>query len=308
MVDVQAGPTAKSAPSEPRRPRRVLRGGKGVASQCVALVSTVLNFAVARGLRPDNPARGVKKPPTRKVERFLSSDEITSLATAIEAETQRTGNLYPGAAVKLLLLTGARRNEIMQLQWRHVDFERHCLGCPIAKPAPRSSFSAACIEHSGQPAASIRQSFRYSWHACWLRPDRHRQSLVSDPKDCWLVRCAPARPEALVCLNRRRWWPQPAGDRGVARPQARRHHGAICSLGNRPPAHRQRSCRQENCRSDGDHGRRCRSYRKCHCRLRPGAAEADPRSATTNGATHYKNSISYSVRLSRDFQPASTPL
>jgi integrase len=137
MVDVQDGRTAKSTPRGPRQPGSVLRGGKGVASQCVALVSTVLNFAVARGLRPDNPARGIKKPPTRKVERFLSSDEIASLATTIEAEKQRTSNPYPGAAIKLLLLTGARRNEIMQVQWRHVDFERHCLRLPDSKTGPK---------------------------------------------------------------------------------------------------------------------------------------------------------------------------
>jgi integrase len=79
-------------------------------------MSTVLAFAVARGLRSDNPARGVKKPPARKMERFLSKDEIARLAAALDAESTRTGNPYPAAAIKLLLLTGGRRSEILGLQ------------------------------------------------------------------------------------------------------------------------------------------------------------------------------------------------
>ena len=58
-------------------------GGAGVAGQCVTLVSTVLSFAVKRGLRSDNPALGIKKPPVRKMERFLSEEEITRLAAAL---------------------------------------------------------------------------------------------------------------------------------------------------------------------------------------------------------------------------------
>jgi integrase len=35
--------------------------------------------------------------------------------------------------IKLLLLTGCRRGEIIGLQWGHVDFERHCLRLPDSK-------------------------------------------------------------------------------------------------------------------------------------------------------------------------------
>lgn len=40
-------------------------GGNGVAAQRLPLTSTI--FAVGRGLCADNPARGVKKAPVRKV-------------------------------------------------------------------------------------------------------------------------------------------------------------------------------------------------------------------------------------------------
>ena len=134
LIDVKGGRTAAPKPeAKERRPGKIATGGSGVAAQCVVLMSALLTFAVARGLRSDNPARGVKKPPVRKMERFLAEDEIARLALALDAKSARTGNPYPAAAIKLLLLTGARRGEILGLQWQHVDFERQCLRLPDSK-------------------------------------------------------------------------------------------------------------------------------------------------------------------------------
>ena len=108
-------------------------GGSGVAGQCVTLMSTILSFAVKRGLRPDNPAQGIKRPPIRRMERFLSEQEISRLAVALDAEAVASGNPYPSAAIKLLLLTGCRRGEMQMLKWEHVDFERQCLRLPDSK-------------------------------------------------------------------------------------------------------------------------------------------------------------------------------
>jgi DDE domain len=43
-----------------------------------------LRVAVERGLWADNPARGVRKAPVRKVERFLSEAEIAQLAEGLD--------------------------------------------------------------------------------------------------------------------------------------------------------------------------------------------------------------------------------
>jgi integrase len=125
-------------------------GGKGTAAQCVALVSSIFAFAVERRLCTDNPARGVKKAPVRKVERFLSEAEIARLADALDAEAQVSGNPYPSAAIKLLLLTGCRRGEIVNLLWQHVDFERECLRLPDSK-------TGAKIVYLNAPARTLLQ-------------------------------------------------------------------------------------------------------------------------------------------------------
>jgi integrase len=131
---VSAGRTAEnSTTTEKRRPGSIATGGKGAAAQCVALVSSIYAFAIGRGLRADNPARGVKKAPVRKIERFLSEAEIAGLAEALDTEAQQSKNPYPATAIKLLLLTGCRRGEIVNLRWGHVDFERECLRLPDSK-------------------------------------------------------------------------------------------------------------------------------------------------------------------------------
>ena len=96
-------------------------------------MSSIYAFAISRGVCVDNPARGVKKAPVRKLERFLSEAEIARLAEALDAEAQISGNPYPSAAIRLLLLTGCRKSDISICCWDHVDFERECLRLPDSK-------------------------------------------------------------------------------------------------------------------------------------------------------------------------------
>jgi integrase len=126
IVDVIAGKTAERERNRQRLGAQV-RGGQGAAAQCATLLGTLLAFAIGRGLRTDNPAHGVKKPPVRKMERFLSEVEIGRLAIALDSYVKGGGNRFAATAIRLLLLTGARRNEILSLEWRGVDFEHNCL-------------------------------------------------------------------------------------------------------------------------------------------------------------------------------------
>jgi integrase len=148
---VAAGKTAKTIESgDKRRAGSTATGGKGAAAQCVALVSSIYAFAIGRALCAGNPARGVKKAPVRKIERFLTEAEFARLAEALDAEAQRSGNLYPPAAIKLLLFTGCRKGEITNLQWGHVDFERECLRLPDSK-------SGAKVVYLNAPARALLQ-------------------------------------------------------------------------------------------------------------------------------------------------------
>jgi integrase len=115
-------------------------GGKGVANRCLALVSKMFNLAERWGWRPNgsNPCRHVDHYPENKRERFLSDKELAKLADALnKAESE---NPYAVAAIRILIFTGARKAEILNLEWAHVDMERAMLTLPDSKTGAKAVF------------------------------------------------------------------------------------------------------------------------------------------------------------------------
>ena len=117
--DVAAGKTARDEGSG--RERRIIRGGPGVAVRALGMLSAMLAFAVTRGLRPDNPAEGVRKLPSAPRERMLSPIELARLGEALEAAAREGEPWQAMGLVRLLALTGMRRDEARTLRWEHVD-------------------------------------------------------------------------------------------------------------------------------------------------------------------------------------------
>ncbi len=131
----------------------------GAANRAVSLVSAIWNWAAARDevASGANPAKGVARYPESAKERFLSSDEFRRLGEALSrAETEglpygvneqgpnakhapkpenrkRVIDPHAAAAIRLLILTGARLREILHARWESVDFERGILFLPDSK-------------------------------------------------------------------------------------------------------------------------------------------------------------------------------
>lgn len=134
LLDVAAGFTARTARSRKKRGLSRVRGGKGAANSVVRTLSAALGFGVARGVRLDNPAVGVPRFPERKIERFLSPAELARLGEALAAaEAIGVESQYAVAAIRLLALTGCRRNEILTLKWAYIDYGHKCLRLPDSK-------------------------------------------------------------------------------------------------------------------------------------------------------------------------------
>ncbi|MGI9357261.1 MAG: tyrosine-type recombinase/integrase [Rhizobiaceae bacterium] len=137
LADVANGKTAADVKNG-KQSRSIVRGGKGTASRTLGFLGAILKFAVDRGLRGDNPCRGIRRYQDRKIERYLSKQELMNLGrTLVEAEKVGT-NVYAIAAVRLLLLTGARKNEILSLKWDWVDFDRSLLRLPDSKTGSKA--------------------------------------------------------------------------------------------------------------------------------------------------------------------------
>ena len=121
----------------------VVTGGTGVANRCLSLLSKMFNLAELWGLRPEhsNPVRHVEKYREGKKERYLSSAEFERLAQVLaDRERDGTESPYPIAALRLLILTGARLGEALSLRWDYVDFDQRALRLPDSKTGRKVVF------------------------------------------------------------------------------------------------------------------------------------------------------------------------
>ena len=112
-----------------------------MANQAVDTLSRIYNVAEDRGLIPEgsNPCRFTVKNRERKRERFLTDEEFRRLGRVLaEAETCKGVSVHAVAAIRLLMLTGCRRNEILTLRWDEVDLEAKELRLADSKTGART--------------------------------------------------------------------------------------------------------------------------------------------------------------------------
>jgi integrase len=133
-------------------------------------------------MRTDNPCRGLERNREHPRQRYLSSEELVRLMTALDSyRDHRTAAIF-----ELLLLTGARRGEVLRMKWSDVDLktgiwvkshantkqkERHEV--PLSAPA-RAVLSALLADAddpegyifpAGRGAGGPRRSVEKAWIA-----------------------------------------------------------------------------------------------------------------------------------------------
>ncbi len=117
-----------------------LRDTPVLANRAVHLLSRMYTLAEAWALAPAgrNPCRGLRRYRTRKRERFLTAEEYRRLGRALK-QAEAEGEIWPPAiaAIRLLVLTGCRRGEILNLGWDDVDRTAGDLRLRDAKAGPR---------------------------------------------------------------------------------------------------------------------------------------------------------------------------
>lgn len=89
------------------------------ANRVRALLSKMMNLARAWEWRDDNPCEGVPKFREEKRERWLSTQEIERLCDALD----KYSNQSVANAIRLMLLTGARKSEALTARWEDFNLE-----------------------------------------------------------------------------------------------------------------------------------------------------------------------------------------
>jgi integrase len=111
------------------------------ANVTLTVLSSLLSWAMDQRLMPrgENPCAHIKRFGETKRDRFLSLPELTRLAEALDrAEAEGAHSIYALAAIRLLILTGARLNEVLTLEWSHVSLDMGRLSLPVSKTGQKA--------------------------------------------------------------------------------------------------------------------------------------------------------------------------
>lgn len=103
----------------------------GTTNRVLILIRFIFNLARKWKIPGvgENPTFGLSTAPDVQRDRFLSPEETQRLIASINVDENRSA----AQTIMMLLLTGARRNEVSHAKWDYVDWERRTLLVPVSK-------------------------------------------------------------------------------------------------------------------------------------------------------------------------------
>jgi integrase len=165
--------------------RKITAHGTPVrANRTAALLSKMFNLAIRWEMRSDNPATRIERNGEERRNRYLAGDELRRLTEALAASrNQRAAN-----AIRLLLLTGARRGEVLGARWDQFDLDAGVWTKP-------SSHTKQKREHRvplSAPARQLLAEMRQSAESPFLFPTRSKSGHMEEIKAPWRTLCKAA--------------------------------------------------------------------------------------------------------------------
>jgi integrase len=153
---------------------------QAAGNQVVALLSKAFNLAEDWEWREanSNPCQRVKKYKIKEKELILSPEQIGQLDHAMTAMT-RDGQIRPefAAFIRLLMLTGCRKCEVMHARTEWLDMERGLLLLPDSKVGQRKiQLSPAAMNIAAALKANSGE---------WLIPGRRNGQPLQTPYKVW---------------------------------------------------------------------------------------------------------------------------
>ena len=177
---------------------RSLGGTPRQANFVLAICSKAFSLAEVWNMRPDgsNPCRRIERYPENERERFLSGKELGRLGAMLrlaesnglpwtvnearpkskhlpKVENRRT--VYPRvttAAIQLLLLTGCRLSEVLNLEWKRINYDDGTITLSETK-SDRMGNAVRQVVAMNAPARKVLKSLPGPQYSPWVLPSRN---------------------------------------------------------------------------------------------------------------------------------------
>jgi len=151
------------------------------ANRTLEVLSKMFNLAEEWGYRPEgtNPRKGVRKYPEKKRERYLSEAELRRIGEVLDEMTAERIEMPSAiAALRLLMLTGCRLNEILTLRWKHVHLRTTELRLEDSK-------TGAKVVVLGEAAVEVLRSLPRDPDNSWALPGKVTGGRLTDLQPFW---------------------------------------------------------------------------------------------------------------------------
>ena len=155
--------------------QHALRATPGTANAAIDVLKRMFALAEAWELVPPgrNPCRRLRRYRTRKRERFLTPEEYRRLGRVLREDD--TSWPPAVAAIRFLLLTGCRRDEVLRLRWDDVDRAAGELRLRDTKTGPRM------VPLTGPVLDALPQR----GDSPWVFPDQSGEKRISNLYHYW---------------------------------------------------------------------------------------------------------------------------
>lgn len=151
------------------------RGGTYQANRALERIRALYNKAIEWGWEGVNPSIGIKKFKEKSRDRFIQPNELPLLFAALEIEENKTARDY----IKMSLMTGARKSNVLAMRWDQVNWDQRLWRIPETKNGEPISIPLI------PQALDLLEKRQFSAQSPWVFQSDQGKGHLADPKKTW---------------------------------------------------------------------------------------------------------------------------